>query len=144
LPHGYLPLPDVLRVQGICTAATLTGGGCTVQKPPTHSAGGTSGATGGQTPLPGGGSTTGLPGSTSNLLAHAPGGAAAKGKAAAGGPSSVGQQPAALTKSTKGTPAGAVRWVLLVVLIVGCVGAASGGLLRSRNLWPSIVGRFRR
>ncbi len=137
LPGGYLPLPTSLRQQAMCAVTVLNGGQCG----PGHPSGNT--PPGGlNSSLPPGGGVPLADTSGANL---AGGGntspAVAKGKP---GSASTAQLPATLTRATPAQLPGAVRWVLVVVMIVGAAGALGGGLLRWTNLWPALAGRLRR
>jgi hypothetical protein len=83
-----------------------------------------------------------LPGGIANTTN--PAGAAPK-PTAKGGPAGTTQLPATLAaRATPRDLPGAVRWVLVAVVIVGVAGGLSGGLLRSTGWWHGLVGRLRR
>lgn len=127
LPHGYLPLTDALRAQAGCVVTRLVGGHCG----PGVVAPGTPGAHGPVQPGPtilGSGSSgvvSGPQGMTGG--ATAPSGA----KPGPGGQSTTQLPPALAARATPNQLPGAVRWVLLAVVITGAVGAVGGGLLRA-------------
>ncbi|HKE67097.1 MAG TPA: hypothetical protein VKB59_20950 [Micromonosporaceae bacterium] len=114
LPHGYLPLPTNLRNQAKAAAARLvadahatgtpTGGGTSAGSPQGASPGASGQVTAGSQPL-------------------APPSSAL--------PYSTEQASDVPTKATPATHTGTVRWVLLVVVVVGLVGACGGPLLRA-------------
>lgn len=143
LPHGYLPLPATLREQAAAAAATLRADAA--KKPDTTTQSGTTGgssggATTGDTSNPSSGGGGGSPGGTTNTSTQAP----APTGVPKGGPAGTGQLPAKLAART--TPRdlpGALRWVLLVVVIVGVVGAFGGGVLRSSNGLSNLLRRRR-
>jgi len=142
LPHGYLPMPQALRDKAKVAAATLLGanqpttpgGGSNPggSNPGGGSFGGGSGPGGGS--IPGGGSVGGGNGSTGGGGGSNPSGTsgASGGNSATGGtrtitpsPLPTGSVPAQLAAgNTPRTPPGAVRWALLVVAIIGLVGAS--------------------
>jgi len=144
LPHGYLPLPQALRDKAKAAATTLLGtnqptvpgGGPNLgggSNPGGGSFGGASGPGGGSIPgggsvgggngSPGGGAGGGNPTGTNG----APGGNSPTGGTRTITPSPLpsGSVPAQLAAgNTPRTPPGAVRWALLVVAIIGLVGAS--------------------
>jgi hypothetical protein len=117
LPRGYLPLPDRLRAQARGAATRLvTDAGASPSSAPGN---GSTNAPGGATPSAGGGGTNG--GAIPPVNATAP----------ATLSYSTSQASDVPVKSTPSTPLGAVRWALLVIVIVGLAGAAAGPLLRA-------------
>jgi hypothetical protein len=141
LPPGYAPLTPALHDQALTAAAALVAG-----KPVTDDPGGAAGggSAGGSSGSSAGGTT-----STGGLGGSAAGGAAG-GTAAGGSPTpSTAAPAAATTKGSTGGPSasppvsnvaqtggttpsailGAVRWVLLIVLIAGIAGSLAGPLL---------------
>lgn len=136
LPHGYLPLPDALQAQAQCVVTKLVGGSCgTGGTAPGTSGGGVSGSTApGELTSAGTGTAGSAGGSTTSAA-----------KPTGGGPSTSAPPPALAARSTPDQLPGAVRWVLLVVVIAGAVGAFGGGLLRSENnVLTRMLGRLRR
>jgi hypothetical protein len=137
LPHGYLPLPAALRAQALHTAAELTAGRSTGAGP--------TGASGGGVPLVGAGpppeSSGG--GSTGGAAAAA-GGAPVPAKVGTGGPAGSRPLPVSLARTTPDQVPGAIRWVVIIVVLAGAACAVSGGALRSRKLVPTVAGWFRR
>ncbi|WP_328718876.1 hypothetical protein OHT52_04800 [Streptomyces sp. NBC_00247] len=141
LPAGYAPLPQGLRTQALTAATALEKG--VVAEGGTSADGGSSGegdggttsgggyGTGGTKPASSGstGGATGASGSTGTSGASAASGAS--GAAAAGGTAAaVGATTATAGSGT--TPSellGAVRWVLLGVLVLGGAASLSGPLL---------------
>ncbi|HEX9339459.1 MAG TPA: hypothetical protein VF892_26385 [Pseudonocardiaceae bacterium] len=118
LPGGYLPLPASLRAQATAAAAALRAG--------TSPATGTTPATDNGTPsLPDNVSPAG----TGNTPA-APGAASTSPTRQPGGTPSTSRQPALAARFTPGTAPGALRWILLVVVIAGAAGLIAGGALR--------------
>ncbi|MFI1097101.1 hypothetical protein [Streptomyces sp. NPDC020917] len=140
LPFGYAPLTPTLHDQALAAATALvagvvptsqadggagggsgsgsgSGGGASG-----GSAGGGSGAAGGGNGTSGGGSSGGSPSPTP---------AAAATKGAAGGPSASPpvHNVADSGGTTPGMILGAVRWVLMIVLIAGIAGSLAGPLL---------------
>jgi hypothetical protein len=145
LPPGYTPLTTTLREQALSAASALVAG-APKTPPPGGAAAGTTGGTssggssgggsggtsaGGTGGLTGGGTGGAVPGTTT-------GGTPSSGKpttpaaaAAAGGPSATPSthNVAQTGGTTPGALLGAVRWVLLIVLIAGIAGSLAGPLL---------------
>ncbi|MGW5353813.1 hypothetical protein ACWERV_25265 [Streptomyces sp. NPDC004031] len=135
LPPGYAPLTTAMRAQALTAAGRLVAG-----VPPTGDSGAGSGDTG---------TTGGAAGSTGSSSAGATGSApGAPAGSAAGGASPSTSAPAAVSGGTGGPSAsppshnvaetggttpglllGAVRWVLLIVLVAGVAGSLAGPLL---------------
>jgi hypothetical protein len=126
LPPGYLPLPDKLKSQaaaGVIVLLALAAGQAspTPTTPPTTSP--NNGAAGGA------GSTTTPPTATPTATVTPPG--AGLTPSASPGAAAISQgPPAPAAKSTSGTPVGAVRWVLLTIMIVGLAGAIGSPVIR--------------
>jgi len=140
LPHGYLPLPQALRDKAKAVAATLVGS----NQPTTPGGGSVPGGSvpGGSVPggsVPGGSVPGGGNGSTGGGAGGGAGGTnptatkgASYGNSPTGGTRTItpsplpsGSVPAQLAAgNTPRTPPGAVRWALLVVAIIGLVGAS--------------------
>lgn len=155
LPPGYAPLPAALRDQTLTAASELVTG--VVPASPGGSGGGSDGASGGGSGLSGGsgggpGGGTGTAGATAGGTAGATPSSSRSASPAAlkngsGGPSNG--TPVAKTGITPGAVLGAVRWVLLIVLIAGIAASLGGPLLMraggirgaGRSLIPA---RFRR
>jgi hypothetical protein len=138
LPHGYLPLPAALQAQALHTAAELT-----APKPPAGSGGSGSSGGGGGVPLVSSGGPTGSGGPATVGQHTGPAAAQAAGPVV-GGPASTRTLPVVLTRATPNQLPGAIRWVVVVVVIAGAACLLSGGLLRSRKLVPTVAGWFRR
>ncbi|MFJ5546580.1 hypothetical protein [Streptomyces sp. NPDC093225] len=140
LPPGYAPLPAALRRQAVAAAARLEKGT------------GKGGADSGGSTTGGGAAATGGAAGAASSGGAAAGGSTTTGGAAGGTttttttggttggkpPAPVG--PAAATASTPGQAAGAVRWVLLAVLVLGTAGALAGPLLLHRAGRPAGAG----
>ena len=131
LPHGYLPLTDKLKAQAAAGAIVLLALAAAQTSPSaspttrttTHPAGRPGPAVAEARPPPG----------TPNATVSPPG--AALTPSASPGPESISQGPTTpAAKSTSSTPIGAVRWVLLTVMIVGLAGAI-GAPRRSASRW---------
>ncbi|HEY0804128.1 MAG TPA: hypothetical protein VGD84_03650, partial [Pseudonocardiaceae bacterium] len=131
LPHGYLPLPDNLRAQATAAAATLRAdAGATPSTTPTADTGtGDQQGTGAGTPA---GNTASSPGTTTPSAPSGPSTTPARGGSST-------HKPGLAARTTPSDSTGAMRWVLLTVLIVGVAGAAGGGLMRSPNLLPKLL-----
>lgn len=143
LPPGYAPLPQTLRDQALTAASDLVAGRVPTT-PPADGAttgGGTAGGSvaGGAGPggsaggTDSGGTATGGNGTATGGGSPSPSAAATGAtKGSAGGPS---PSPSALGNvaqtggTTPGALLGAVRWVLLSVLIAGVAGSLAGPLL---------------
>ncbi|MFJ6568549.1 hypothetical protein ACIQNU_14085 [Streptomyces sp. NPDC091292] len=151
LPEGYAPLPKALRDQTVRAAATIAAQAGKEPSGDGGSAGGSGGTTGGGTGGTGDGSGSGA--GTGGGSGGAAGGAAPGGGGASASPSgspspgatatSPPQKAAAEAESSL-TPAwvlGAVRYVVLIVLITG-VAAAVGGPLLPR-VAPVLAARLR-
>lgn len=155
LPPGYAPLPAALRDQTLTAASELVTG--VVPSSSGGSGGGSDGASGGGSGLSGGsgggpGGGTGTAGATAGGTAGATPSSSQSASPAAlkngsGGPSNG--TPVAKAGITPGAVLGAVRWVLLIVLIAGIAASLGGPLLMragglrgaGRSLIPA---RFRR
>ncbi|WP_329135805.1 hypothetical protein OG552_22855 [Streptomyces sp. NBC_01476] len=139
LPPGYAPLPAGLRDQALATAAQLIAGA-----PPTTGPDGP-GTAGGS----GGGPAGDLAGGPGSATAGGTSGGAPPGAGPAGTPTPAASRTAAAAAAAGGGPAaapqartvaagggttpglflGAVRWVLLIVLVTGIAGSLVGPLL---------------
>lgn len=138
LPPGYAPLTTTLRDQALAAATALEAG-----VPPTADGGsagdsGGSDASGGTSGFGASGSTGGTSGGSSAGTGGATGGASPSSSpspaAAAGGTGGPSASPptrnvAETGGTTPGLLLGAVRWVLLIVLITGVAGSLTGPLL---------------
>jgi hypothetical protein len=145
LPHGYLPMTAAMQQQAQCVITQLNGGQCAPGTPPPPSSGNTGNANGVS------GSTA--PGSTGPAPNANPTGAAAAAsntsptttKSTPGGPSTSQAPPGLAARVTPNPPVGAIRWVLLAVVIAGVIGAGGGLLLRADNtVLTKLLGRLRR
>ncbi|MGW2278119.1 hypothetical protein [Streptomyces sp. NPDC001770] len=137
LPAGYAPLPQELRAQALAAASALEKGVTTEGEDPAD--GGSTGGAGSGTAADGGsvaggtgsassGSTGGSPGTSGSTGTPGASGAASAGGTAAA--ASGGTDTAAAASGT--TPSellGAVRWVLLGVLVLGGAASLSGPVL---------------
>ncbi|GGO83184.1 hypothetical protein [Wenjunlia tyrosinilytica] len=140
LPPGYAPLPQRLRRQALSAAARLQAGVADAGNSGGASGGTTAGASGGS------GSTGGGSGSTAGGSA---GGASPKGGQSAPPPNGGGKSPGpdGVTRAGASTPQqalGAVRWVLLAVLVLGGAGALLGPLLMRRGALEAVGAALRR
>ncbi|MFD6425742.1 hypothetical protein [Streptomyces sp. NPDC060198] len=137
LPSGYAPLPQALRTQALAAATALEKGAADGGEGPQD--GGPAGGPGGSATSSGGSGTGGGTGSSSTGTAEgaapATGSAQADGAAASGagaGTGSSGQTTTTTAAATGTTPSellGAVRWVLLGVLVLGGAASLSGPVL---------------
>lgn len=142
LPHGYLPLPPALQRQAQCVVTQLNGGTCGPGTPPPPSSGNTANANGVS-----GSTAPGTIGSAAGATPPPPASnsAPASAKPAPGKPSTSQAPPALAARVTPNTPAGAIRWVLLAVVVAGVVGVGGGLLLRAdNNVLTKLLGRLRR
>jgi hypothetical protein len=151
LPPGYAPLPAKLRDQALTAATRLEAGVAPTPSPDGAAGGGSGGAGAGGTS--GGDLSGGSPAGGSGAAGGSSGGAAGGGSggkpspsptpaAAAGGSSGGtpggGKNAAASTGTTPGMLLGAVRWVLLTVLVAGVAASLAGPvLLRAGTLRAS-------
>ncbi|WP_031516122.1 hypothetical protein [Streptomyces sp. NRRL F-5123] len=135
LPPGYAPLTKTLHDQALAAADRLVAG---VPPAGDTGAGGGGGGSAGGAGGSSGSSSAGLPGSTAGTSAgSATGGASPSTSApaaAAGGTGGPGASPpshnvAETGGTTPGALLGAVRWVLLTVLVAGIAGSLAGPLL---------------
>ncbi|SEF94702.1 hypothetical protein SAMN05216223_102565 [Actinacidiphila yanglinensis] len=152
LPPGYAPLTAHLRDQAATAASQLVTG---VLPASGGTAGGSSGGGGSTAFGDSGGGSSGITGGSATGGASAAGGAspsssASKAALTGGSNGTSGSKPAADARgTTPGAFLGAVRWVLLIVLIAGIAGSLGGPLLiraggirgAGRSLIPP---RFRR
>ncbi|MFF2850657.1 hypothetical protein ACFVT5_30650 [Streptomyces sp. NPDC058001] len=147
LPEGYAPLPTTLRDQTVRAAATIAAQAGKESPGDGSSGGGTSGAgTGGGTGGAGGdgAGTGGGPGGTPGGTPSGDASASPSGSPAPGATASTPPQKAAAEAESSLTPPwvlGAVRYVVLIVLITG-VAAAVGGPLLPR-VAPLLAARLR-
>lgn len=142
LPNGYLPLPDSLKSQAIAAAALIRAGG-PASPPTTTDTGGSSPDLGGGSSLSDNGSTAGG-GSSGDTGAASPSGATTTVTPNPAAKPSTSEKPKLAAKYTLGVSPGALRWILLVVVIAGAVGLIAGGILRPGNRFVRILARLRR
>jgi hypothetical protein len=116
LPPGYLPMPASLQAQASAVVAQLRA-----------DAGGTS------SPSAGPGTSQTPSGAGSPPLTPSGGGALSSPPAAAG-PGITPPHAELAAQTTRPQPVGAVRWLLLAVVIAGAACAVSGTVLRSDNV----------
>ncbi len=149
LPPGYAPLPKTLRDQALAAATQLvTGVPPTAAGATAGSDGGTDGA-GGALTAGGSGGSGSLAGATGGGASGTSGGTAGGGSGAAAGGATPSSSATAVAAGRTGGPGasppahnvaatggatprrvlGAVRWVLLAVLVAGVAGGLAGPLL---------------
>ncbi len=127
LPPGYLPLPEKLKSQAAAGAVVLLALAVAQTSPTPRPTTRTTTPPAGSTGAGGGGGTTG--GATPTATVSPPGSALTP--TPSPGPETISQGPTTpAAKSTPQTPIGAVRWVLLTVMIVGLVGAIGTPVIR--------------
>ena len=136
LPHGYLPLTAALQAQAQQAVATLladanpqpTASTPAMNQPSAQSNNG------------------GTPNSTTNTNANTntPTGTNRPGATTPAPKPALGLAPTLAANATKAQQPGAVRWVLLVVLIVGAAGALAGPLVRDPAVLAHQWRRLRR
>lgn len=139
LPPGYAPLTQAMRDQGLAASTALLAGAPPTSPADADSSGGGSGAPPGGDAGPaagagpaGGGTSAGAP-PTSPAAAAAAGGTS-KGASGGGSASPPVDNAARTSGTTPGALLGAVRWVLLIVLIAGVAGSLGGPLLMRAGL----------
>jgi hypothetical protein len=144
LPHGYLPLTTGLRQQAQCVVTQLNGGQCGPGTPRPPSTGDTTGVSGGTAP----GTESPTAGTGPSGTAQSPSASSnspTSTKPTPGKPSTSQAPPALAVRVTPNPPVGAIRWVLLAVVIAGVVGAGGGLVLRTdHNVLTKLSGRWRR
>ncbi|MFD7893539.1 hypothetical protein [Streptomyces sp. NPDC059743] len=141
LPEGYAPLPKALRAQTVQAAATIAAqAGKTPPEDGPDSTGSGSASGGGGGAAGGGEAASGTGGAAAGTPGGAPAGDGAGSAAPSGSPkpapsggvSTASPKPAAAEASSSPTPPwalGAVRYVVLIVLITGIAAAIGGPLL---------------
>ncbi len=118
LPHGYLPMPDNLRAAAVTAARSLT-----ATPTPTPTTGTTAPGT----------STTGTGGGVRTSGGVPNGGGTPVASASGRSPQPYSTSPLSAVPAAQATaPAslGAVRWVLLAIVVLGLAGAVGGPLIR--------------
>ena len=149
LPDGYLTLPDGLVTQAKAALTTLHADANPVPPGNTNPGSDTSSA-GDTSSVSGNGSTGDTGNSSAGNGGTSSGGGATPSASGTPGPSTaaagkpVPGKPVLAARYTPGVSPGALRWILLVVLIAGAVGLVGGGLLRPNNRIGRLFAKLRR